>query len=72
MDKFIELFCDTLDIVDPSTISGDTLLHSLDEWNSMAIVSIVVLADEEYGKTISPESIKACETICALFNTINS
>lgn len=70
--EFIDLFADALDIFDTDDLKQETELQSLSEWSSMAVVNIVVLADEEMGKEISPDAIKACATIGDLYNLLKA
>ena len=54
--------------IDENTLTLDTELNSLDEWDSVAILSTIVMLDEEFGKTIKGTDIKACKTVADLVN----
>ncbi len=45
------------------TVSTDTKLEDLEGWNSMAMISFIALADEHFGKTLSPRQFGACNTV---------
>ncbi len=49
--------------VDEGTLTEDTVLEELDEWDSMSILSLIVYFDEECGKNISGEEIKDFEIV---------
>ena len=70
MKEFIEKFAEALDDIDSSTITPETKFHELDEWSSLAALSIMAMADEEYDKEISGTDLKNAETIKDLFEVI--
>jgi acyl carrier protein len=41
-----------------------------DNWNSLAIVTAIVLLDEEFGITIEGEKLRECASVGALWNLI--
>ena len=38
-------------------------LADLEGWNSMAMMSFIALADEHFGKTLSPRQFAPCVTV---------
>lgn len=54
--------------IDENTLSLETELDSLDEWDSVAILSAIVMLDEEFGKTVKGTDIKACKTVADFIN----
>ena len=61
-EKKIELLADVFEC-DPEDISADMLLEDLDNWSSMTKLSLIVLMDDECGKTLTSEDIKSFRTI---------
>lgn len=49
--------------LDEGTISADTMLTDIKEWDSMAMLSFIVLMDEEFSKKLSGKEIKEFKTI---------
>ena len=49
--------------LDEGTISADTMLTDIKEWDSMAMLSFIVLMDEEFSKKLSGKQIKEFKTI---------
>ena len=49
--------------VDEGTVTEDTVLEELDEWDSMTILSLMVYFDEELSKKISGDEIKELKTV---------
>lgn len=44
-------------------ISADSVLEDIEEWNSMAKLSFIVLMDEEFSKKLTGKQIKEFKTI---------
>lgn len=72
MKEFLENFAEIFDDVDPSSISGDTKFRELNDWDSIAGLSVIGMIDEEYGVTFNADDMRACRTIADLYNRIQS
>ena len=44
--------------MDEGTLSADMQLEELEQWDSMAKLSVIVLMDDEFGKELSGDQIK--------------
>lgn len=60
--KKLELLEDLFDM-DEGTLEASAELASLENWDSMAKLSLIVLMDDEFGKTLKSEEIKQFRTI---------
>jgi acyl carrier protein len=49
--------------VEEGSLSPDTVLADLDEWDSITRLSLLIYFDEELGKKISGDEIKAFEKV---------
>ena len=49
--------------VEEGILSPETLLSDIDEWDSIAALSLIVMLDENFEKTVSGAEIKAMETV---------
>lgn len=49
--------------VDEGTLTEDTLLENVDEWNSLAYLSLVVLVSDEFGKKLLSSEVKKFKTV---------
>lgn len=58
----IELLEDMLEL-DAGSLTPEMALSDIEEWDSMAALSLIVLMDEEFGKTISGQDIKKLASI---------
>lgn len=68
---FIQNFANQLDDTDAEVLTPETEFRQLDEWSSLAALSIIAMIDEEYDKTIGSETFKSANTIQDLFDFIN-
>jgi acyl carrier protein len=50
----------------PGTLQGHERLEDLKNWDSTALISLIVLADENNGVPIGPEEVVGCSTVADL------
>ncbi|MGB6329965.1 MAG: phosphopantetheine-binding protein [Halarcobacter sp.] len=60
LQRKIELLEELLEI---DEFTSDTLLDDLEEWDSLAAISYVVMMDEEFNVVANPNDIKNFKTI---------
>lgn len=49
--------------VEEGTINEETVLEEMDQWDSMAVISLIAMYDEKFNKVITPKTIKEFKTI---------
>lgn len=49
--------------LDEGTLTAETVLADVDEYDSMAKLSLIVLMDDEFGVKLTGEVIKGFETV---------
>ena len=49
--------------VPEGSLTGDEKLADLQEWNSMAMMSFIAFADEDFNKILSPRQFVGCQTV---------
>ncbi len=49
--------------VEEGSLKPETELVDVDEWDSIAALSLIVMLDEKFEKTVSGTQIKALETV---------
>ncbi|MGJ0290193.1 acyl carrier protein [Aliarcobacter cryaerophilus] len=62
LEKKLELLADLLEL-QVNEFSPETNLDDLEEWDSLAAISYVVMMDEEFGIVANPTDIKNFKTI---------
>lgn len=58
----IEMLEEMLDL-EESTLEADTKLSEVEEWDSIAHLSLIVLLEDEFGKTVSGSEIRALKSV---------
>ena len=58
----IKLLANTLD-VDEDGLNAETVLTSLDEWDSMGKISLMAMFEKQYGKQVSVERMSDFEFV---------
>ena len=72
MEEFIVKFAEIFDDIDVSALSADTEFRGLDDWDSIAGLSVIAMADEEYGVTLNADDMRGSRTIGEIFKAIES
>lgn len=52
--------------LDAGELSPDSNLKEIEDWDSLAIISVIALIDKKIGKKIDVQSIKECVTVSDL------
>ncbi|MGQ9371562.1 acyl carrier protein [Azospirillum sp. A39] len=55
LDEMLEL--------DPGTLTGAEELESLDDWDSLAVISFIALVDEKLGIVVEGEKLANARTV---------
>ena len=62
LQEKLTLIEEVLDVAEDS-LTPETLLAEVDEWDSIAALSLIVILDEKFEKTVSGAQIKAQESV---------
>ncbi len=65
-------FAAQFDETDPSEFTPQTEFRNLEEWTSLTALSIIGMADEEYGVQLKGDDIRNAKTIEDLYNIVKS
>ncbi len=58
----LNLLEELLDI-EKDTLEENVELKQLSQWDSMAVIAVIAMFDEEFGKTLTPGEIKQFKTV---------
>ncbi|MBD5632824.1 MAG: acyl carrier protein [Clostridia bacterium] len=61
--QFIEKFAESIELEDTSNLLVTTEFRSLEEWDSLAYLSVIAMLDEEYDLQIENASFKKLKTL---------
>lgn len=72
INEFIEKFGEIFDDTDVAELTPETRFRDLDEWSSLSALSVIALADEEFGVEISGNEMRGVNTVQEMFDLISS
>lgn len=72
INDFIKNLADLYDEVDLSEFTPETKFKEFDEWSSLTSLSIVAMAEDEYGITLKGDDIRNATTVKELFDIAKS
>ncbi|MBF0135493.1 MAG: phosphopantetheine-binding protein [Magnetococcus sp. DMHC-1] len=68
MEAFLEQLAEILDT--DIELTFDTVLSTIEEWDSLAWLHFMTLADETYGKQIKGKDLAKCKTVQDLYGMV--
>ena len=68
--EFIEKFSEAIEC--ETALSPNTEFHNLEEWSSLAYLSVIALLDEEYGVQIEMNEFRNIRTIEELYKKVET
>ena len=68
--KFITLFAEVLELEGEHGLTTTTIFRDLEEWDSLAYLSVIAMIDEEYDIVIEGNDFKKLITIGDLISEI--
>lgn len=63
IQEFIEKFAEAVEIENVENLNAETDFRQLNEWSSLAALSVIAMYDEEFDKTVNGNMIRECKTI---------
>ena len=58
--------------LEEGTLQQDDVLEEYDEWDSVTILGIISLIDEEFGKTVTGKEVRDIKTVSRLLDMMES
>ena len=55
---------------DPGSLKGDEPLPGLEGWDSLAVVSLIAMVDEQFGMTLSPKKIAKAGSVADIIGLL--
>lgn len=71
VQEFIEKFAEAIE-VEASELTADTEFRNLEEWDSVAYISVIAMMDEEYDIQIEMPIFKTLKTLGAIAEYIEN
>jgi len=67
IESFIEELEVSIDGIEPDSLTPETCFRELPAWDSLAVLGTLAVFDGCFGKQISAEQLKECETIADIY-----
>lgn len=72
INVFIKNLAEQFDEVGLDELTPETKFKEFDEFSSLTILSIIAMADDEYGVRLKADDVRKAETIQELFDIVQS
>jgi len=70
-EQILNALEDALDVT-KNSLTMETLLSEIDEYDSMAKLSVIILADDDFGKKLTGERIREFSSVGDIVNFLAS
>lgn len=70
--QFVANFANQFEDTDVSIFEAETKFRDLEEWDSLLVLSIIAMVDEEYNVALKGEDIRNSQSINDLYNIVQS
>ncbi len=72
INEFITAFADQLDETTAQELTSETNFRELDDWSSMAALSVIAMIDDEFNIQIKADEMRKTSHIQELFDLVQS
>lgn len=72
IQDFIKNLAEQYEEVEAKDLTPETKFKEFDEWSSLISLSIVAMAEDEYGITLKGDDIRSATTVQELFDIAKS
>jgi acyl carrier protein len=69
---FIKNISDQFENTDQAVFTAQTRFRDLDEWSSLIALSVIGMVNEEYGVTLTGDTMRNANTIQELYDAVKS
>jgi len=70
LDNFLKKFAEQVEESEVRNIRADANFKLLDTWDSLTLMSVQVMVEEEFNVKLSPQDFKSATTIAELYYLI--
>ena len=72
LNEFVKAFALEFEETSEDIFTPKTIFKDLDEWDSLIVLSIIALIDEEFNIRITGQDLRDCNTIGDIYNLISA
>ncbi len=70
LDTFIKNFEDAVEDVEVGTLDSGTAFRTLEQWDSLAVLTVIAMVDGEYDVRLKAKELKQVETLAELHTLV--
>lgn len=70
VNTFTRQFEDSIDGAEPNSLKPETEFRTIENWDSLAVLTILAMIDAEYNVNLTAEEFTACTTIQSVYSLI--
>lgn len=71
-NAFAQNFADAIDGLDASTLTPETQLSTLPQWDSLAVLTTIAMCDMEYEVSLKAADIQGCQSVGDLHQLVSA
>jgi len=72
INSFIKQLEDTIEDLQPNSIKPEVDFKTLEQWDSLAMLSLLAMLDVEYNVTLTAEELNSCNNVRELYELVQS
>lgn len=72
IEQFIEDFENAVEDVEPGSLSVDTAFKSIEQWDSLSVLTVIAMVDADYDVRLKAKELKQADTLSDLFSLVVS
>lgn len=72
IEKFVAKFAEQFEDTATDGFTADTKFRDIEEWDSLIALSVIAMADDEYGVQLTGDDIRASATIGDIFEKVKA
>ena len=72
INSFIKQFEDTIEDLPPNSINPEIDFKNLEQWDSLAMLSLLAKLDIEYNVTLTAKELNSCNNVMELYELVKS
>ena len=70
LNTFIKNFEEAVEDVEVDTLAADTSFRSLEQWDSLAVLTVIAMVDAEYDVRLKAKELKQVATLAELHELV--
>jgi acyl carrier protein len=70
LEGFIGDFEEAVEDLEPGSVNGETRFRELEQWDSLAVLTVTAMIDADYEVRLRADELKGCATVAELFELV--